>query len=168
MQVIAHQSPANYRAMPPIRTDPADRPAQGAQCSSCRFKGICLPGGLDPGDLALVDSLGFSQRRLDAGEPLYHEGEDAGFIYAVRMGTLKSSILLRDGRQQVTGFQVAGDVVGLDALATGHHASSVHTGMPRQALQRDREIEKALVARVARVQALHFRNLLDRFLYRER
>ncbi|HEY1228121.1 MAG TPA: helix-turn-helix domain-containing protein [Ramlibacter sp.] len=112
--------------MPFPVSEPKVRPAQGAHCSSCRFRGVCLPGGLDPGDLAQVDGMAFTQRRLREGEALYHEGDEARFIHAVRMGTLKSSILLRDGRQQVTGFQVVGDVVGLDGVATGVHASSVH------------------------------------------
>src|SRR5690349_24052533 len=125
MQIVPRQASAP-RVMPMFRTEPMARHPQASQCSSCRFRGVCLPGGLEPGDLSLVDGMAFAQRRLHEGEALYHEGEAAKFIYAVRMGTLKSSILLRDGREQVTGFQVTGDVVGLDGLATGAHASTVH------------------------------------------
>ena len=58
------------------------------------------------------------------GRHLCHEGEKFQFIYAVRSGTFKSSVTLKDGREQVTGFQMAGELMGLDGLAAGKHASS--------------------------------------------
>ena len=167
MQAISQSMSAAPRAMPIIRTEsPMATPAHGVQCSSCRFKGICLPAGLEPADLALVDSMAFAQRRVHEGEALYHEGEDARFIYAVRMGTVKSSILLRDGRQQVTGFQIAGDIVGLDGLATGRHASSVHALEESQVCTIHFATLCDLARRNARVQQLITR-LLGREILRE-
>ena len=63
-------------------------------------------------------------RRLKAGQPLYSAGEAFQFIYAVRSGTFKSSLLLGDGREQVSGFHMAGELMGLDGLAQGRHASA--------------------------------------------
>jgi CRP/FNR family transcriptional regulator len=42
----------------------------------------------------------------------------------VRSGTFKTVIVLRDGREQVTGFHFAGDLMGLDGLAQGAHATT--------------------------------------------
>lgn len=166
MQIVQHQTSALPRAMSTFRSETQAPAAQGVQCSSCRFNGVCLPGGLQPDDLPLIDGLAFAQCRLQEGEPLYHEGEDARFIYAVRMGTLKSSILLRDGRQQVTGFQVTGDVVGLDGLATGTHASSVHALEASQVCAIHFATLCDLARRNARVQQLITR-LLGREIVRE-
>jgi CRP/FNR family transcriptional regulator len=94
------------------------------QCSTCHLKDLCLPGGMKGTDVERLDSLKFARRRVKEGEALYHEGERFQFIYAVRSGTFKSVLNLKDGREQVTGFQMAGELLGLDGLASGKHASS--------------------------------------------
>ena len=94
------------------------------QCSTCHLKDLCLPCGLTGTDVERLDSLMFARRRIKEGHALYHEGEKFQFIYAVRSGTFKSNLTLKDGREQVTGFQMAGELLGLDGLASGRHASS--------------------------------------------
>src|SRR4051812_10707883 len=74
-------------------------------CSTCHLKDLCLPCGLAGNDVQRLDSLMFSRRRLKEGQALYDEGERFQFIYAVRSGTFKSTLTLKDGREQVTGFQ---------------------------------------------------------------
>ena len=61
---------------------------------------------------------------MKEGQPLYREGDRFQFIYAVRSGTFKSGMTLKDGREQVTGFQMAGELMGLDGVANGVHATS--------------------------------------------
>ncbi len=95
-----------------------------ALCSTCHLKDLCLPCGLNGIDLERLDGLKFARRRIKEGQALYHEGDRFQFIYAVRSGTFKSTLNLRDGREQVTGFQMAGELLGLDGLAAGKHASS--------------------------------------------
>ena len=123
---------ATLRATAPIRLVPrqalADAPAPTAtittQCSTCHLKDLCLPCGLTGTDVQRLDGLKFARRRIKEGQALYHEGEKFQFIYAVRSGTFKSHLTLKDGREQVTGFQMAGELLGLDGLASGQHASS--------------------------------------------
>ncbi|MGE3346759.1 MAG: helix-turn-helix domain-containing protein [Ramlibacter sp.] len=94
------------------------------QCSSCHLRELCLPCGMSGGDVQLLDALGFARRRIQAGRSLYHEGDRFSFIYAVRSGTFKSSLALADGREQVSGFYMAGELLGLDGVAHGTHAST--------------------------------------------
>ena len=94
------------------------------QCSTCHLRDLCLPCGLTGSDLQRLDGLMFARRRVKEGEALYHEGDKFQFIYAVRSGTFRSGMTLKDGREQVTGFQMAGELLGLDGLANGKHASS--------------------------------------------
>jgi CRP/FNR family transcriptional regulator len=95
------------------------------QCSTCHLKDLCLPCGLEGAEVARLDGLMFGRRKVALGEPLFHEGAGFQFIYAVRSGTFKSSLMLADGREQVSGFHIAGELIGLDGLATGRYASTV-------------------------------------------
>ena len=94
------------------------------QCSACHLRDLCLPGGLSDEDLMRLDRLGFGRRRVKAGDVLYHEGQPFQSIYAVRSGTFKSSLMLSDGREQVCGFYMAGELLGLDGVAHGKHPST--------------------------------------------
>jgi CRP/FNR family transcriptional regulator, anaerobic regulatory protein len=117
----------------PIRLVPRE-PAQAAGtacpapiktlCSTCHLKDLCLPCGLGGNDVERLDGLKFARRRVKEGQALYREGDKFQFIYAVRSGTFKSSLTLKDGREQVTGFQMAGELLGLDGLAHGDHATA--------------------------------------------
>ena len=94
------------------------------QCSTCHLRDLCLPCGLTGSETQRLDGLMFGRRRVAAGESLYREGDRFQFIYAVRSGTFKSSLTLADGREQVSGFHMAGELMGLDGVANGTHASS--------------------------------------------
>ncbi|HVZ43707.1 MAG TPA: fumarate/nitrate reduction transcriptional regulator Fnr [Ramlibacter sp.] len=93
-------------------------------CSACHLKDLCLPCGLAPNDQERLDGLMFGRRRVTAGQTLFREGDRFQFIYAVRSGTFKSGITLKDGREQVTAFHMAGELMGLDGVAHGKHASA--------------------------------------------
>jgi CRP/FNR family transcriptional regulator len=93
-------------------------------CSSCHLRDMCLPCGMASSDVQRLDNLKFGRRKVKVSQTLYREGDRFQFIYAVRSGTFKSSLLLADGREQVSGFYMAGEVMGLDGVANGVHASS--------------------------------------------
>ena len=93
-------------------------------CSSCHLRELCLPCGMEVDDVERLDKLMFTRRRLTAGQSLYREGDRFQSIYAVRSGTFKSRLELADGREQVSGFHLGGELMGLDGVAQGKHASS--------------------------------------------
>jgi CRP/FNR family transcriptional regulator len=66
-----------------------------------------------------------SRRRLTADQILYARGDPFQNLYAVRSGTLKSTVALANGRLQVCGFHTSGDVVALDGIASGAHSATV-------------------------------------------
>jgi CRP/FNR family transcriptional regulator len=114
------------RAVPlsSLRTAAAAVVVLKTPCSSCNLRELCLPCGLNANDIASLDNLGFARRRSAVGEVLYAEGDRFQNIHAVRVGTFKSSLMLADGREQVSGFFMAGELLGLDGVATGRHAST--------------------------------------------
>lgn len=97
--------------------------AAGQRCSTCSRRALCLPAGYAEPELQAMDALMFARRKVKAGERLYRQGENFHFVYALHSGTFKSVAAVHGGREQVTGFHLAGDVLGLDALAEGRHAS---------------------------------------------
>ena len=95
------------------------------RCSGCKLREVCLPCGLQGADPELLEDLDYTRRKVKRGDALFRAGAEFDAIYAVRTGFLKSSVVLEDGRDQVTGFHMAGEIVGLDGIGTGRHASDV-------------------------------------------
>ena len=92
-----------------------------AVCSGCSLRELCLPMGLTPDEIEHLDQLVYTRRRVKRGESLYRSGDAFGSIYAVRSGFFKSGVLLEDGRDQVTGFHMPGEILGLDGIGTERH-----------------------------------------------
>ncbi len=90
-------------------------------CSNCNLRELCLPLGLTLEELERLDDLISTRRRLRRGDHLYRAGESFDAIYAIRSGFFKTDVLLEDGRDQVTGFQMAGELLGLDGISTEFH-----------------------------------------------
>lgn len=94
------------------------------RCSTCHLGELCLPCGIAISDMQRLDEFKFGRRKVKTGQTLYREGDRFQFFYAVRSGTFKSNLMLADGREQVNGFYMAGEIMGLDGVAFGAHASS--------------------------------------------
>ena len=85
-------------------------------CSTCAFSQACLSEGMDKSALmdlhVLVEHVG----PLKAGDHVFREGDAFSAIAAVRAGTVKTYLLDSDGREQVLGFHLPGEVIGLNAV----------------------------------------------------
>jgi CRP/FNR family transcriptional regulator len=82
---------------------------------------LCLPLGLDDADLSRLDQAIGRVRRLARDERLFRMGEPFHNLYAIGYGHFKTCQLGADGEQQVTGFQMAGDLLGMDAISAERH-----------------------------------------------
>lgn len=91
------------------------------RCQDCRWRPQCLATTLHDDVLHQLDAAILRGRPLQRGEHLYRAGERPAGIYAVRSGALKSYLLDRDGGEQVTGFHLPGELLGLDALGRPGH-----------------------------------------------
>ncbi len=95
-------------------------------CSNCNLRELCLPLGLSPVEMARVEQVVATRRKIRRGDALYRTGDSFDSLYAVRLGFLKSTMMSSDGREQVTGFHMAGELVGLDGIGTQtHHCDAV-------------------------------------------
>jgi len=90
-------------------------------CSSCSLRELCLPIGLSETELAHIDQLVGARRQLKRGELLFRAGAKFESLFAVRTGYFKTRVTATDGRDQVTGFQMAGELLGLDGIGNDTH-----------------------------------------------
>jgi CRP/FNR family transcriptional regulator len=93
-------------------------------CSGCRLSAICLPIALQAPDIERLDSIIQRGRPLRKGEHVYRERQPFGAVYAVRSGALKAYSITDDGKEQVTGFYLPGEVFGMDGVCKNQYASS--------------------------------------------
>ncbi|MEK7737134.1 MAG: fumarate/nitrate reduction transcriptional regulator Fnr [Pseudomonadota bacterium] len=93
-----------------------------AACSQCNLRELCLPYGLSEQEIEQLDSAVGARRRIKRQQHLYRAGETFEAIYAIRSGFFKTDVLLEDGRNQVTGFQMAGEILGMDGISGESHS----------------------------------------------
>jgi CRP/FNR family transcriptional regulator len=100
---------------------PMERESLKVACSSCNLRELCLPVGLRSDEIERLDSLVGKRQTLKRGDALYAAGDAFVALYAVRTGFFKTRVNSTDGRDQVTGFQMAGELLGFDGIGSERH-----------------------------------------------
>ncbi len=90
-------------------------------CANCNLRELCMPMGLTAEELGRIDDMVAARRKIKRGTVLFRSGEKFSSLYAIRTGFFKTCVASEDGRDQVTGFQMAGEIVGLDGVVNDHH-----------------------------------------------
>jgi len=97
---------------------------QKVSCSNCNLAGLCLPVGLDPAEVEQLDKL-IQHRQprqpLRRNEHLFQSEDALTSLYAIRSGCLKTVLHHATGDEQILGFHLPGELVGLDALEHNQH-----------------------------------------------
>lgn len=105
---------------PPAR--PSETPPRTLVCSSCPLREICLPLGCSPAQIARVDRRLVALRRaVEPGERLLGRGDAFDAVFAIRSGFFKTRLQSAGAAEQVTGFHMGGELIGLDGIAGGRH-----------------------------------------------
>ncbi len=105
--------------MNPIATS---KPAN--KCSTCVLGQFCLPVGLSVEEVDRIDSLVTERVRLKKGDALYRQGDTLSAVYGIKFGSLKTEYALPDGREQITGFHLPGEMLGLDGIGNNQYQSN--------------------------------------------
>lgn len=103
---------------PIATTTPANK------CSTCVLGQFCLPVGLNPEEIDRIDSLVTERVRLKKGDALYRQGDTLSAVYGIKFGSLKTEYALPDGREQITGFHLPGEMLGLDGIGNNQYQSN--------------------------------------------
>ncbi len=90
-------------------------------CSHCTLQELCLPMGINEQEMQMLEDMITRRRPIQRNEHLYRPGDKLTAIFAVRSGSIKTYALTEDGREQITGFHLPGELLGLDAINEGLH-----------------------------------------------
>lgn len=93
-------------------------------CKNCKLHQLCLPLGLENNDMDQLDGIIKRSKPYQKGEYLFQHGDLFDAIYAVRSGSVKTFSQDDNGDEQITGFYLAGEMMGLDAVHEGSHPCS--------------------------------------------
>ena len=105
----------------PVAALKVDRHLIKIACSNCNMRELCMPIGLDADELIRLDQLVAKRPLVKRGGALFRAGDRFTALYAIRSGFFKTISGSIDGRSQVTGFQMAGEIMGLDGIADDVH-----------------------------------------------
>ena len=150
------RGPPSDRSQFVVKHVSAAAPASKACCSTCNLREICLPAGIVADD-GTLDGLVYTRKRVKRGHPLYRAGDPFNSLYAIRSGFFKSRLVLEDGRDQVIGFHMAGELLGMDGIGTDSHAADTIAI----------EDSEVCVIQYARLEQPEFQRSLHRVMSRE-
>lgn len=105
------------------------------QCGNCNVQELCLPTAFNGEEINLMNEVVSRRITLKKGDHLYRVGDAFHGIYAVKSGALKISGVSADGREQVTGFYLEGEIVGLDAVDEDVHPCDAVALSPTEVCQ---------------------------------
>ncbi|TNC91888.1 MAG: transcriptional regulator FNR [Thalassolituus sp.] len=99
----------------------AATPLRGAQphCQTCSLNALCLPLSLSENDMERLDDIIRRGRPIQKGQLLFQQGEEFQSVFAVRTGALKTYTLASNGEEQITGFHLASELIGLSGYDAG-------------------------------------------------
>ncbi|SNS89309.1 CRP/FNR family transcriptional regulator, anaerobic regulatory protein [Noviherbaspirillum humi] len=90
-------------------------------CSTCSLHSLCLPTGLCESEMNRLDKIIGRRRKVLKDEALYRMDDPFTTLYAVRLGHFKTHQVTPAGDEQITGFHMAGELLGMDAISTDRH-----------------------------------------------
>ncbi len=93
-------------------------------CKSCSLATLCLPMGLEQEDVDRLDQIVRRNRPLHRGDHLFREGSPFHALYIVKTGSVKTYAPSEEGGEQVLGFHLPGELIGLDAIENERHNCS--------------------------------------------
>ncbi|MCW3173776.1 electron transport transcriptional regulator EtrA [Shewanella subflava] len=92
-------------------------------CHDCSMGALCIPFTLNNSELDKLDNIIERKKPVQKGDQIFKSGDNLRALYAIRSGTIKSYTITEQGDEQITGFHLAGDVIGFDGIHSQMHQS---------------------------------------------
>ena len=93
-------------------------------CCNCNQYELCLPHGMSDEEKNALDQIVKRQQPYQPGQHVFRAGDQSRALFAVRSGCLKTYCTTEDGNEQVLGFTLPGELVGLDGMGDDAYASN--------------------------------------------
>ncbi len=90
-------------------------------CKQCNLRELCFPHGMNDEDLSNMDAVVDQPQPLHKNDFLYRDGDKTVALYAVRSGCVKTMTESPNGEEQIVGFHLPGELLGLDGFGEGVH-----------------------------------------------
>ena len=90
-------------------------------CAQCNLNELCFPHGMNPDDMEKLDTVVEQRKPIHKSDFLFREGDEAVGVYAIRSGSVKTMVESPNGDEQIVGFHLPGELVGLDGFMDGKH-----------------------------------------------
>lgn len=124
----AHCIPAPFAMNEPVRLAVVpprlvSLDALRTHCADCGMRELCLPVGLAQPDIEALDAIVRKRVKVRKGDALFRHGAAFSALFAVSVGSFKTTVVTDDGRDQIAGYHLPGDILGLDGMGTDRHAS---------------------------------------------
>ena len=97
----------------------------GVSCRECALQAICLPAHLPSEEARALEAAVQRGRQLRPGVTLVRAGEPMGALFVVRSGSAKRYSVTLGGGEQVHGFVLPGEAIGLEGFASGRYTCEV-------------------------------------------
>ena len=95
-----------------------------AACSRCSVRQLCLPVGISNTDMQHLDRIIAHRQPLNRDKHVFRQNDKFYALYAIRSGFVKTYTLTENGTEQVTGFHLPGELLGMDAINPRQHICS--------------------------------------------
>ena len=125
-----------------------------------------MPVGFQEEDFNQIGAVLKQNRRVKRGEFLFHAGETFTSLFAIRTGFFKTAVSTQDGRDQVTGFFMSGELVGTDGICLGKYACDAVALEDTEVCELPYASMEELCAAVPELQ-LHFYRLFSQEIVRD-
>jgi len=93
-------------------------------CKSCSLRQLCLPKLINTSDIKRLDEIVERKLPLKKGQYLFKQGKRFNSIYVVRSGSIKTFTTGLDGREQIMGVHLPGELLGLGGVNEEVYTSS--------------------------------------------
>ncbi|WP_290653720.1 helix-turn-helix domain-containing protein [Idiomarina sp.] len=89
------------------------------QCNQCSMQSICVPAGLVSSDVELLDKSSREPHVYNKRAMVYSPDQPMHSLFAIKSGSVKCYTIDSEGKQQITSFHLAGDIIGMESIAKG-------------------------------------------------
>jgi len=135
-------------------------------CASCSMQELCLPAVMSEDDLDRLEVIMSKRHRVEKGQALYRSGDTFTSLYAIRLGHFKTIFDENPVNQQIIGFQMSGDILGMEGIGTARHKCSAVALEDCEVCEIPYSRLESLLTELPSLQA-HFHRMMSREINRE-